>query len=66
MPTRVRRRTASLFDPLAQGDRHIVKKGETLSGIALDYGVTVDALVEVNGLKSADAIRIDQELVIPK
>ncbi|GEM_PF-262798 len=45
--------------------RHKVKKGETLSEIAIHYGTTVANLTESNKLKSAHQLRIGQELVIP-
>ena len=32
---------------------HVVKAGESLPGIAEDYGVSVRAILAVNGLKSA-------------
>jgi LysM repeat protein len=44
---------------------HIVASGDTLLGIALDYGVTVDALVRTNVLDAAAFLRIGQVLVIP-
>jgi LysM repeat protein len=45
---------------------HVVQAGETLSGIARDYGTTVDAIVEANDLGSAEAIINEgQELLIP-
>ncbi len=37
----------------------------TLLGIALDYGVTVDALVRVNALDASAFLRIGQTLIIP-
>jgi LysM repeat protein len=43
---------------------HEVKAGDTLSEIAVQYGVTVDALKAANDLDS-DTIRVGQELVIP-
>ncbi|WP_448072065.1 LysM peptidoglycan-binding domain-containing protein [Georgenia yuyongxinii] len=49
----------------AAGARHTVRGGETLSGIAKTYGTTVGALVSANGLRSADLIRIGQQLTIP-
>lgn len=36
-----------------------------LSQIAERYGVTVEAIVEANGLDSPDRIYVDQELIIP-
>ena len=44
---------------------HTVQKGETLSGIASLYGVTVQEIVDANDLESADLIQIGQVLIIP-
>ena len=45
---------------------HVVAKGDTLSGIAARYGVTVVALVAANGLPSERAtLRIGQRLTVP-
>ncbi|MGC9346597.1 MAG: LysM peptidoglycan-binding domain-containing protein, partial [Anaerolineae bacterium] len=44
---------------------HIVEEGDTLFGIALDYGVTVDGLLRANALNEEDFLRIGQSLVIP-
>ncbi len=44
---------------------HKVKKGETLSEIAIHYGTSVGLLVESNKLRSAHRLSIGQELVIP-
>ncbi|MFT5685279.1 MAG: murein DD-endopeptidase MepM/ murein hydrolase activator NlpD [Myxococcota bacterium] len=43
---------------------YTVVKGDSLSKIAREYGVTVDALRQVNGI-SGDLIDIDQVLTIP-
>ena len=43
---------------------HIVKKGETLSVIARNYGTTINAIKTANGLKN-DNIRAGQKLTIP-
>jgi len=43
---------------------HTVRAGETLSSVAARYGVTIDALIQANGL-SSDVIRAGQQLVIP-
>ncbi|RKZ30699.1 hypothetical protein DRQ36_04610 [bacterium] len=45
--------------------RHKVRKGETLSEIALHYGTSVAILAETNRLKNAHRLSIGQELVIP-
>jgi nucleoid-associated protein YgaU len=44
---------------------HTVKRGENLTQIAARYKVTVEAIVEANGLKNANLIEVGQKLVIP-
>ena len=44
---------------------HVVSRGETLSGIASTYGVTVAALQETNGIARANRIRVGQRIRIP-
>lgn len=51
--------------PAASGSYHVVKPGETLSHIARRYGVTVNALVAANGLKSANYVYVGQHIYIP-
>ena len=43
---------------------HIVKKGETLSGIAQKYGVSLSGLMKWNGLSKKSVIRIGQKLKV--
>jgi LysM repeat protein len=45
---------------------HVVQSGETLFSIAVQYGVTVQALLEANQLTNPDLINSGQELVIPQ
>lgn len=47
-----------------QPTRHAVARGETLSGIAAQYRVSVDSLRRRNGL-TGDMLRVGQELAIP-
>ncbi len=49
----------------AAGASHVVRPGETLYGIAREYGVTVHVLAEVNGLSDPTLIRPGQVLRIP-
>jgi LysM repeat protein len=51
--------------PAEAGTTHTVQAGENLYRIALRYGVTVKALVEVNGLYNPDQVRAGQQLTIP-
>ena len=56
-------------DGLSTVDRtastHVVRAGENLSAIARRYGVTVEELVETNGLNNPDLIYAGQVLAIP-
>jgi membrane-bound lytic murein transglycosylase D len=45
---------------------HVVRRGDTLAGIAHHYGVPSQGILEMNGLRSATRLRVGQELVIPK
>lgn len=45
--------------------RHVVRKGETLSSIARQYGVSLDSLLAANRLADADRIHVGQELRVP-
>ncbi len=44
---------------------HVVARGETLQGIARQYGVTVQALMSANQISNPNLIRVGQKLVIP-
>ena len=44
---------------------HIVVRGDTLSGIASQYATKVSAIAEVNNLRNANRLSIDQKLIIP-
>ncbi len=52
--------------PVASGLTYKVKQGDTLSAIALRYGVTVDAFVRLNKIANANAITVGQLLKVPK
>lgn len=51
--------------PAGEGPVHEVKPGETLSGIAKRYGTTVAALVALNDLANANAVRDGKRLKLP-
>ncbi|MDF1513977.1 MAG: FxLYD domain-containing protein [Anaerolineae bacterium] len=44
---------------------HIIERGDTLFGVALDYGVTLEALLNANSIAANDILRIGQALIIP-
>lgn len=44
---------------------HVVQRGETLWAISARYGVSIQAIVDANGLASASFIRTGQQLIIP-
>lgn len=45
---------------------HIVQPGDTLLGIALQYGTTLDALQLVNGVLRPETLQIGQQINIPR
>ncbi len=45
---------------------HVVRKGDTLSSIAVRFGVPVQGIMEMNGLKTAKRLRVGQELMVPR
>ncbi len=56
--------TAGVVPPSSAATRHIVKRGETLSGIASQYGVSMTTLRDLNKLKR-DVVWVGQRLKIP-
>lgn len=44
---------------------YTVRSGDTLSGIAAEHGVTVDAIVSANGIADPNRIYVGQRLTIP-
>jgi LysM repeat protein len=44
---------------------YIVQPGDTLSGIALEFGTTVQELIALNGLTDPNAIQVGQTLIVP-
>jgi len=51
---------------VALADRvHIVKKGETLSGLSRRYGIGLRELAGANGLTTKTKVKIGQKLIVP-
>lgn len=55
----------SLVANVADGSGHVVKPGETLGAIALQYGVTLEQLVTLNGITDPDRVTEGQTLKLP-
>ena len=51
--------------PAAVDRTHVVVVGDTLSGIAEQYGSSVEAIMEANGITDPSVIFVGQELTIP-
>ena len=49
----------------AQERIHVVKSGDTVSGIAAQYGVSIQAIIDANNLENPNNLSIGQELIIP-
>ncbi|HEX9117249.1 MAG TPA: LysM peptidoglycan-binding domain-containing protein [Anaerolineae bacterium] len=58
-----------VFVPTASGAQtgttYTVQAGDTLANIAATYGTSVAALMQANGLSSADVVWVGQTLIIP-
>ncbi|NMA43707.1 MAG: LysM peptidoglycan-binding domain-containing protein [Oligosphaeraceae bacterium] len=64
--SRVQSKTITVTEP-APGSKYVelvIQKGDTLSGIAASSGVTVQQLIQFNGLKN-DRIFVGQVLKVP-
>ncbi|QPN58301.1 LysM peptidoglycan-binding domain-containing protein [Synechococcus sp. CBW1107] len=52
--------------PALAGPQHVVRPGETLSEIAERYGVSVQRLIQLNGLKDPDLVEAGTRLKLPE
>lgn len=57
--------TALTTTPVGADTTYVVVSGDTLSGIAQDYGISLQDLLDANNLTVNDIIHVGQELVIP-
>jgi N-acetylmuramoyl-L-alanine amidase len=66
--TSVARRMADPVEPATSSPSgfHRVRRGETLSGLAVEYGVTVRQLREWNGLGPEDMVKAGQRIRVVK
>ncbi len=70
LPQGSAQRFAENFSRISAKDRltfrvHKVKRGDTLSQIALNYGTAPEAILHMNQIKSLRTLRVNTELVIP-
>lgn len=58
--------TTSSSSTIPEGQRfYQIKRGDTLAVIAASFGVTVQSIVDLNGLANPDAIQAGQTIEIP-
>ena len=50
---------------IVQQQTYVIQSGDTLYGIALSFGVTMEDLAAANGITDVDFISLGQELIIP-
>ena len=53
-------------DKYDMGLYHTVERGEILSKIAVQYGVSVDAIIDANEIENPDRLKVGQKLFIPQ
>jgi formylglycine-generating enzyme required for sulfatase activity len=58
--------TSTSISPTMAPDVYVVQAGDTLGAIAKQYGITVEALQEVNAISDPTRLQIGQKLIIPK
>lgn len=47
-------------------DTYVVVPGDTLIGVAVQHGLSLEELMTLNGLQSGDILSVGQELRVPK
>jgi murein DD-endopeptidase MepM/ murein hydrolase activator NlpD len=58
-------RTVLAQEPEPDGPVYLVQPGDTLSIIALQFGITIDDLISFNALENPNQLAVGQRLVIP-
>ena len=61
-----RNAATSTARPVRPAGRHIVRRGDTVYGVARRYGVPIRAVIDANGLRPPYALKVAQRLAIPK
>ncbi|MBD3366714.1 MAG: LysM peptidoglycan-binding domain-containing protein [Candidatus Eisenbacteria bacterium] len=61
----LREEIEAIRSSVAEGYEHTVQRGETLATIASQYGVTVQSIVQANGISDPNRIAVGQKLIIP-
>lgn len=56
--------SSSGLDGTSTPKYHVVQKGDTLWGISRKYGVSVERLVEMNGIRDRDRIYVGQKILV--
>ena len=59
-------RTVASTTTTTRATKHTVTRGESLLGIASQYGVTLDALIAANGITNQNHVFVGQVLTIPQ
>jgi|Deesub1362A_J573_1020465.scaffolds.fasta_scaffold11005_3 LysM repeat protein len=57
--------TVEVAAPFTEIITHVVEEGESLSSIAVEYGVEVSAIMEANQIANPELIRVGELLVVP-
>jgi len=57
--------TVSANNEVTIPKQHVVQTGETLTGIARQYGTTIETLIELNTLENPDVLSVGQVITLP-
>ncbi len=65
-PTQIAQPVEPTSEPTIALQSHQVRSGETLGDIALEYDVTVEELMEINGMTDPDSLAAGQLVYVPE
>ncbi len=66
--TIIRPSPTAVAEPTAPPDEetiHVVQDGDTISGLAQQYGISMQAIIDANSLENPDSLSIGQKIKIP-